>query len=76
MAIVVKNLMAVLISITKGIKVAQVVAANVVPPVKLTPRILERLDKIQGSQPMRMSVEWRKETLFQQMYLSGLRGVV
>ena len=70
----VKNLMAILITIAKGIKVTQVVAANVVPPVKLTPETLERLDKIQGSQQMRISVEWRKETLFQQLDLSGLEG--
>ena len=69
-----ENLMAILITIAKGVKVAQVVAANVVSPVKLTPRSLERLDKIQGSQQMRMSVEWRKETLFQQLDLSGLEG--
>ena len=43
-----ENLMAILI--TKGIKVIQVVAVNVVPPVKLTPRTLEKLDKIQGIQ--------------------------
>ena len=55
-AVVVKNPMAILITITKGIKVTQVVAANVVTTVRLMPRILERLDKIQGSQQMRMSV--------------------
>ena len=73
-AVVVKNLMAILITIAKGIKVTQVVAKNIVPPVKLTPRTLERLGKIQGRQQMRMSVEWRKETLFQQLDLSGLEG--
>ena len=46
-----------LITIAKGIKVTQVVAANVVPPVRLTRRTLERLDKIQGSQHTRMSDE-------------------
>ena len=74
MAVVVKNLMAILITIAKGIKITQVVAANVVPPVKLTSRTLERLDKIQGSQLTRMSVEQRKETLFQQLDLSRLEG--
>ena len=64
--------MVILITISKGVKVAQVVAANAVPPVKLTPRTLEQLEKIQGSQWMRMSVEWRKETLLQQLDLSGL----
>ena len=70
----VKNLTAVLITITKGVKVAQVVAMNVVPPVRLTPRTLERLDKIQGSQQMRMSDEQKKETLLQQLDLSDLEG--
>ena len=70
----VKKLTAILITITKGIKVSQLVAANAVPPVKLTPGTLERLDKIQGTQQMRMSVEQREETLFQQLDLSGLEG--
>ena len=64
--------MAIPITIAKSIQVTQLVATNVVPPVKLTPRTLERLDKIQGSQQMRISVEWRKETLLQQLDLSGL----
>ena len=63
MVVVVKNLMAILITITKGIQVTQVVAASVLCPVST-----------RGSQPMRMSVEWRKETLFQQLDLSGLEG--
>ena len=42
--VVVKNLMAILITITKGIKIAHVVASNVVPPVELAPRTLEELD--------------------------------
>ena len=66
--------MAILITFAKGGNITKVVAANVVPPVKLTPRTLERLEKIQGSQHMRMSVEWRKETVFQQLDLSGLEG--
>ena len=64
--------MVILIPITKGVKVDQVVAVNVVPLVKLTARTLERLDKIQGSQQMRMLSEWRKETLFKQLDLFGL----
>ena len=36
------------------------------------PGTLERLDKIQGIQQMRMSVEWRKEAFFQHLDLSGL----
>ena len=47
-AIVIKNQTAVLIFISKGIKVAQVVAANSVPPVEVMPRTLEKLDKMQG----------------------------
>ena len=35
---------------------------------------LEKLDEIQGIQLTRMSVEWRKEMLFQQLELSGLEG--
>ena len=55
--------MVILIIITRGVKVAQVVAANVMPPVKLTLRTLGRLDKMQGIQQMRMLVEQRKKTL-------------
>ena len=64
---VVKNLMAIPITIAKGIKVTQVVAANVVPPVEVAPRTLEKLDEIQGIQWTRMLVEQRKELLFQQL---------
>ena len=49
-AVVVKNLPAIPITIAKGNKITQIVAMNVVPPVKLAPRTLERLGKIQGSQ--------------------------
>ena len=49
-AVVVKNLMAVPITIAKGIKAAQVIAANVVPPVEVSPGTLEKLDEIQGIQ--------------------------
>ena len=45
-----KNLMAILITIAKGVEIAQVVAENVVPPVEIVPRTLERLDEIQGIQ--------------------------
>ena len=71
-AAVVKNLMAIPKTITKWIKGAQVVATNVVSQVKLTPGTLERLVKIHGSQLTRISDEQRKETLVQQMDLSGL----
>ena len=43
-AVVVKNLTATLITLTKGVKVTQVVAANVAPPVEVVPGTLEQLD--------------------------------
>ena len=61
------NLVAILINIAKGIKVAQVVTVNVVPPVDVASKTLEKLDEIQGIQHIRMLVEWRKELLFQQL---------
>ena len=70
----VKNLTATLITIAKGIKVTQVVAANMVPQVDIVSGTLKKLDKIQVIQQTRMSVEWRKEMLFQQLELSGLEG--
>ena len=47
---IVKNLMVTSITFAKGIKVTQVVAANVEPPVKEAPYTLEKLDEIQGIQ--------------------------
>ena len=47
-AVVMKNLMATPITIAKGVKVTQVIAANVVPPVEVTPNALEKLDGMQG----------------------------
>ena len=73
-AVIVKNLMAIPITITKGIIVIQVVAANAVPLVEVVPRTLEKLDKMQGVQQTRMPVEWRREVLFQQLDLPGLEG--
>ena len=73
-AVMVKNLTATQITITKSIKVAQVVATNVVPQVEVAMRTLEKLDEIQGIQQTRMSVQWRKETLFWQLELPGLEG--
>ena len=70
--VVVKNLKAISITIAKGIKVTQVVAANVVPPVKLALNTLEKLDEIQGIQWMKITVGQRKKLLFQQLDLSGL----
>ena len=45
-AVVVKNLIAIQITIPKGVIVTQVVAANVVPPVEVTLNTLEKLDEI------------------------------
>ena len=64
-AVVVKNLTAITITISKGVKITQVVAADVAPPVEETPRTVEKLDGIQGIQQTRMMVEQRKELLFQ-----------
>ena len=74
-AVVVKNLTAILITITKGIKVSQVVTANAVPPVELAPGTWVALDKMQGIQWTKMLVERRKEVLLQQLDLSGIKGV-
>ena len=73
-AIVIKNQRAVLIIISKGVKVAQMVAANRVPPVEVMPGTLEKLDEMQGVQWSKMSFEHRKETLLQQLDLSELEG--
>ena len=64
--------MATLITIVKGGKVTQVVAANVVPPLEETPSTLEKLDEIQGIQWTKMMVEQRQKLLFQELDLSGL----
>ena len=47
-AIVIKNQTAALIIIGKGVKVTQVVASNRVPPVKVMPGTLEKLNEMQG----------------------------
>ena len=73
-AVVVKNLMAIPIAITEGVKVTQVVAANAVPQVEVEPGTLEELDEVQGIQQTKMSVERRRVVLFQQLDLSGLEG--
>ena len=70
----VKNLTATLITFTKGVTVTQVVAANALPQIEVAPGALGELDENQGIQQTRMSVEWRKEMLFQQLELSGLEG--
>ena len=62
------------ITITKGIKVTQVVAPNAVPQVEVVPGTLVELDEVQVIQWTKMSVENRREVLFQQLDLSGLEG--
>ena len=73
-AVVIKNQTAVLITISKGIKITWVVAANRVPSIKIMPGTLEKLYKMQGTWWPQMSIEWRKEVLLQQLDLSGLKG--
>ena len=73
-AVIVKNLMAIQITLHKGINVTQVVAPNAVPQVEVAPRTLEKLDEMQGIQQTRMSVEWRRDMLFQQLDLYGWEG--
>ena len=72
--IVIKNQMAALITIGKGIKITWVVAAHRVPPVEVMPGTLEKLDKIQGIWQTQMIIEQRKEMLLQQLDISGLEG--
>ena len=67
--------MAVLITVTKGIKVIQVVAANAASQVEVTAGTLEELDEVQSFQWTKMSVERRREVLFQQLDLSVLEGL-
>ena len=73
-AIVIKNQTAVPITIGNGIKVTWVVAVNRGPPADVMPRTLEKLDKMQGIQWTKMSIEWKKEMLLPQLDLSGLEG--
>ena len=70
-AVVVKNLTAIPITITKGIKVTQVVAVNAVPQLEVGPGTLEKLDVVQDIQQTKMSVEQRRKVLFWQLDLSG-----
>ena len=70
--VVVKNLTATTITIAKGVKVVQEVIVYVVPPVKLTPDTLEKLDEIQCIHQTKMTVKQRKKLLLQQLDLSGL----
>ena len=64
--------MATPITITKGVKITQVVAANAVSPVEVTPNTVEKWNEIQGIQETKMMVDQRKNLLFQQLDLSGL----
>ena len=67
--------MAILITITKGIKVTQVVAVNKVTPVEMAPRTLVELDEVQGFQATKILAERRIEVLLQQLDLSLLGGL-
>ena len=69
-----KNLTAAPSTITKGVKVTQVVAANAVPQMEFVLGKLEKLDEIQSIQQTRISVEARKQMFLQQLELSGLEG--
>ena len=71
-AVMVKNLTTALITISQGVKIVQVIAANAIPQVGVAPGTLKELDEMQGIQIAKMSVEQRKGVLFQQLDLSGL----
>ena len=64
-AAMVKNLTSNLITIAKGVRIAQVVAVNAIPQVGVLPGMLEKLDEMQGIQRAMVSGEQRKEVLFQ-----------
>ena len=74
-ATVIKNQMDALITIGKGIKIAWMVAANRVPLVEVVPRMLDKLEEMQGIQQTQISTEQRKEMFLQQLDLSGLEGM-
>ena len=56
-AIMIKNQTAVLITISKGIKVTWEVAANRVPPVEEMPGTIEKLDEMQVIRRTKISIE-------------------
>ena len=62
--VLVKNLTTTPITITKGVKITWVIAANAIPQEGVSPLMLEKLNKMQGVQRAKMSVEQRKEALF------------
>ena len=68
------KVMAIPITVTRGIIVSQVVAVSAVPQVEVVPRTLEKLDEMQGIWQTRILVEWKREVLFQWLDLSGLKG--
>ena len=51
-AAMVNNLTATLITIAKGVKMAQVIVANVIPQVGVSPGMLDKLNKMQGSREL------------------------
>ena len=73
-AIVIKNQTAAPVIINMGVKVTWVEAANGVPLIDIMPGTLEKIDKMHGIQWTKMSSRYRKETLLQQLDLSGLEG--
>ena len=74
-AVMVKNLTATSITIAKGDNITWVIAVNTIPQVGVSPGTLEKLDKMQQIQRgAKMSVEERKEVLFQQLDMSCLEG--
>ena len=64
-AVIVKNPTVALITIAKGVKIAWVMAVNAIPQIGFAPGTLEKLDKMQRLQWAKMSVEQRREALFQ-----------
>ena len=56
-AVVVRNLTNTLITITKGFKIIWVIVVNVLPHVGVSPRMLEKLNKMQGIQRAKMSAK-------------------
>ena len=63
-AVMVRNLTAAPVTIARGVKITWVVAANAIHLVGISPGMLEKLDKMQGIQRSKMSVEQRKGALF------------
>ena len=54
--VTVKNLTVTSITITKGVKITQGIAANAIPQVGFSPGTLEKLDEMQGIQRAKMPV--------------------